>query len=109
MAQLVAHHTGSVGVRGSSPLSSTKRKPAFTSGRAGFLFAGRCPSPPECPISVLSRSRTPPTRRSAIVGHAPVNRLSHPLGVAAPGLHSGHFGWIPTWGDRGGDHGRHPE
>jgi hypothetical protein len=24
MAQLVAHHTGSVGVRGSSPLSSTK-------------------------------------------------------------------------------------
>src|ERR1700741_1268390 len=25
MAQLVAHHTGSVGVRGSSPLSSTKK------------------------------------------------------------------------------------
>src|SRR4051812_32665586 len=25
MAQLVAHHTGSVGVRGSSPLSSTRR------------------------------------------------------------------------------------
>ncbi len=27
MAQLVAHHTGSVGVRGSSPLSSTDREP----------------------------------------------------------------------------------
>ena len=25
MAQLVAHHTGSVGVRGSSPLSSTRK------------------------------------------------------------------------------------
>ena len=25
LAQLVAHHTGSVGVRGSNPLSSTKR------------------------------------------------------------------------------------
>jgi hypothetical protein len=29
MAQLVAHHTGSVGVRGSNPLSSTQ-KPQFT-------------------------------------------------------------------------------
>jgi hypothetical protein len=27
MAQLVAHHTGSVGVRGSNPLSSTHRNP----------------------------------------------------------------------------------
>ena len=26
MAQLVAHHTGSVGVRGSSPLSSTRKQ-----------------------------------------------------------------------------------
>ena len=35
MAQLVAHHTGSVGVRGSSPLSSTK-KPQVRAFR-GFL------------------------------------------------------------------------
>ena len=27
MAQLVAHHTGSVGVRGSNPLSSTEKNP----------------------------------------------------------------------------------
>ena len=30
VAQLVAHHTGSVGVRGSSPLSSTRLTRAFT-------------------------------------------------------------------------------
>ena len=29
MAQLVAHHTGSVGVRGSNPLSSTLAFPSF--------------------------------------------------------------------------------
>ena len=35
MAQLVAHHTGSVGVRGSSPLSST-RKPQFRGYKSHF-------------------------------------------------------------------------
>ena len=38
MAQLVAHHTGSVGVRGSSPLSSTKENPR--PNRLGFLLGG---------------------------------------------------------------------
>ena len=37
MAQLVAHHTGSVGVRGSNPLSSTRKNPK--SDDFGF-FAG---------------------------------------------------------------------
>ena len=32
MAQLVAHHTGSVGVRGSSPLSSTRTNDPATDG-----------------------------------------------------------------------------
>jgi hypothetical protein len=41
MAQLVAHHTGSVGVRGSNPLSSTNRKPALASVRVGFRICGR--------------------------------------------------------------------
>ncbi len=36
MAQLVAHHTGSVGVRGSSPLSSTRETPKSHS--FGFLL-----------------------------------------------------------------------
>jgi hypothetical protein len=39
MAQLVAHHTGSVGVRGSNPLSSTKetlRAAAAGSNRTGL-------------------------------------------------------------------------
>ncbi len=36
MAQLVAHHTGSVGVRGSSPLSST-----ITAGQRPAVFCIR--------------------------------------------------------------------
>ncbi len=41
MAQLVAHHTGSVGVRGSSPLSSTfsKARSDYWLGRA-FVASG---------------------------------------------------------------------
>ena len=35
MAQLVAHHTGSVGVRGSNPLSST-RKSQLKAARQGY-------------------------------------------------------------------------
>lgn len=42
MAQLVAHHTGSVGVRGSSPLSSTNTgPPLFSSESKGGLFRAR--------------------------------------------------------------------
>lgn len=37
MAQLVAHHTGSVGVRGSSPLSST-----ITAGQGPGIFVSSC-------------------------------------------------------------------
>ena len=37
LAQLGAHHTGSVGVRGSSPLCSTKPENRYTSG---FLCFG---------------------------------------------------------------------
>src|SRR4051794_16094233 len=36
MAQLVAHHTGSVGVRGSSPLSSTRENAVFRSRGGPF-------------------------------------------------------------------------
>ena len=44
MAQLVAHHTGSVGVRGSNPLSSTAKNPRphglgfFAGWGLGWLF-----------------------------------------------------------------------
>lgn len=34
--------------------------------------------------SVLRLPRTPPTRCRPVVGHAPVDGLSHPLGVAVP-------------------------
>ncbi len=39
MAQLVAHHTGSVGVRGSSPLSSTPMNPQVDFDDLGFFVA----------------------------------------------------------------------
>ena len=41
MAQLVAHHTGSVGVRGSNPLSSTEENPLRPLAKAGFFVCGR--------------------------------------------------------------------
>lgn|GEM_PF-1071282 len=40
MAQLVAHHTGSVGVTGSSPVSSTEWKPPVHVLNPGVLFLG---------------------------------------------------------------------
>ena len=40
MAQLVAHHTGSVGVRGSSPLSSTKKDGGVRCGVGGAAWVG---------------------------------------------------------------------
>ncbi len=40
MAQLVAHHTGSVGVTGSSPVSSTTFT-RFSSQRAGIFHFSR--------------------------------------------------------------------
>ena len=40
MAQLVAHHTGSVGVTGSNPVSSTfDRTPTYTMTWGSFFFA----------------------------------------------------------------------
>jgi hypothetical protein len=48
MAQLVAHHTGSVGVRGSSPLSSTFLNRQFVS------FAARSDSSHICLTTVLT-------------------------------------------------------
>src|SRR5699024_7708517 len=39
MAQLVAHHTGSVGVRGSNPLSSTGEKTSGLIDRRFFVFS----------------------------------------------------------------------
>lgn len=50
MAQLVAHHTGSVGVRGSSPLSSTSTSPR---GRHSNLDLSVLDRPPRCSPSVL--------------------------------------------------------
>ena len=38
MAQLVAHHTGSVGVTGSNPVSSTMNRPAVSAGRFFVLW-----------------------------------------------------------------------
>ena len=67
MAQLVAHHTGSVGVRGSSPLSSTstngtstqlsKHHPASSHFRAVSSPNGR----------IIAQARPTPTNAS---GHA---------------------------------------
>jgi hypothetical protein len=37
MAQLVAHHTGSVGVRGSSPLSSTGQTQVSADGKQSLM------------------------------------------------------------------------
>ncbi len=42
MAQLVAHHTGSVGVRGSSPLSSTQDKCSAPIGAEHLLYSSQC-------------------------------------------------------------------
>ena len=50
MAQLVAHHTGSVGVTGSNPVSSTIRRPAVSAGRR-FRIVG-CMETPIGPLRV---------------------------------------------------------
>lgn len=59
MAQLVAHHTGSVGVRGSSPLSSTRM------GRSGKSYSS--PTSLKFGLSVtlvsLNRSKASSARR----------------------------------------------
>jgi hypothetical protein len=43
MAQLVAHHTGSVGVRGSSPLSSTRKPQVKGLNRQDLAATSRLP------------------------------------------------------------------
>ena len=71
MAQLVAHHTGSVGVRGSSPLSSTEKTLSDLIGE-GFLLLGRRVRCAVWGFAVLNRpmshGETPAeSRRGAVV------------------------------------------
>jgi hypothetical protein len=104
MAQLVAHHTGSVGVRGSSPLSSTRATPGHIAW--GFLLRGSSEWPN---ILTLSYRRCREHRRcsgQAVVGDPSIDGLSHALGVnrwlALDGrpLFKGN-GWLLR-GDQGG-------
>src|SRR3954454_4952403 len=72
VAQLVAHHTGSVGVRGSSPLSSTPMTRAFSSTESDLSRPG---------ANVVA------TGARAVPGSVP-HRSAHPLGcVLAEGPH----------------------
>ena len=84
MAQLVAHHTGSVGVRGSSPLSSTVRNPR-PDGLG--LFAARGRRGTGCPNFVLSQPKAPPAKRCLArippAPCAPCGRRSPPVLPAA--------------------------
>jgi hypothetical protein len=77
MAQLVAHHTGSVGVRGSSPLSST-RKPQVSGDKISAMRAtSRLELRSEC-----WRNREIARRASDFVGRLPAI-ASVDLGVEA--------------------------
>ena len=65
VAQLVAHHTGSVGVRGSSPLSSTHE----TLATQGFLrFPDYCTASNVIEMSVNTSDTAPDYRRNQALG-----------------------------------------
>ena len=44
MAQLVAHHTGSVGVTGSNPVSSTEHRALVGNDQGSVMYVGHCES-----------------------------------------------------------------
>ena len=70
VAQLVAHHTGSVGVRGSSPLSSTREA-------AGHEGCGTC----LIVLPIGSRPAScPPRARSVARGRQPGAAMAHEAG-----------------------------
>ena len=93
MAQLVAHHTGSVGVRGSSPLSSTRKS------RSTQVNQGRMP--PASLVFLAGEYQGNPCIDPPVTDLGSRAGLRRQLAVGCVRLGIGHVGfspWCTGWG-----------
>ena len=96
VAQLVAHHTGSVGVRGSSPLGSTRFDQAETPWSAARAVSqgvtrfgadhGRVPDPCQMSRERMRQGGTAPAKRDGARSKQPEVALESDGSVAGTGV-----------------------